>query len=126
VKPTIHPELTAFCTELTGITQEQVNGGIPIRDAIDRVHTFLEGLGIFNSEFSFLSCGDFDGNQMRRESLHKKFNIPSYLKRWINFKKVMPVHLLDPSKPKNDVTFVKDVKKPPVSGMPEMLSLCGL
>lgn len=62
VKPTIHPELTTFCTELTGITQEQVNGGIPIRDAIDRVHTFLEGLGIFNSEFAFLSCGDFDGN----------------------------------------------------------------
>ena len=118
--------LTPFCTELTGITQEQVNGGIPIREAIDRVHTFLEGLGVFNSEFVFLSCGDFDGNQIRRESLHKKFNIPNYMKRWINFKKVMPVHLLDPSRPKHEVTFVKDVRKPPVSGMTEMLDLCGL
>ena len=27
VKPTIDPELTEFCTELTGITQEQVDGG---------------------------------------------------------------------------------------------------
>ncbi len=86
----------------------------------------MEGLGVFDSEFAFLSCGDFDGNQIRRESLHKKFNIPNYMKRWINFKKVMPVHIFDPSKPKNDFTFVKDVRKPPVSGMPDMLNICGL
>jgi len=118
--------LTEFCTSLTGITQEQVDTGIPLRDAIDRVHTFLEGLGIFNSEFVFLSCGDFDGNQMRREALHKKMNIPNYLKRWINFKKVMPTYLFDPSRPKLDYKFVKDIKKPVVGGMPDMLSICGL
>ena len=62
VKPTIHPKLTDFCTELTGITQDQVDSGLPLRDALDRVHVFLENLGVFKSEFVFLSCGDFDGN----------------------------------------------------------------
>jgi hypothetical protein len=42
-----------------------------------------------------MSCGDFDGNQMRREALFKRFNVPNYLKRWINLKKVFPVHLFD-------------------------------
>ena len=53
-------------------------------------------------------------------------NIPNYLKRWINIKKVFPVHLFDKSRPKHDVVNVKDVKKPSVSGMPDMLKTCGL
>ena len=44
VKPTIHPKLTEFCTQLTGIKQEQVDAGIPLKEAIERVHSFLEGL----------------------------------------------------------------------------------
>lgn len=126
VKPTIHPKLTPFCTELTGITQEQVDGGIPLKEALGQVHTFLEGLGIFNHEFVFMSCGDFDGNQIRREAIHKKLHIPNYMKRWINLKKVFPVHLFDPSRPKATFNTVKDVKKPPVRGMPDMLELSGL
>jgi hypothetical protein len=35
-----------------------------------KINTFIKG--VFSSEFVFLSCGDFDGNQMRREALHKK------------------------------------------------------
>ena len=30
VKPVLDPQLTPFCTELTGITQEQVDGGVSI------------------------------------------------------------------------------------------------
>ena len=30
VKPTLDPQLTPFCTELTGIVQEQVDGGVDI------------------------------------------------------------------------------------------------
>ena len=30
VKPTIEPVLTPFCTELTGITQEQVDAGVSL------------------------------------------------------------------------------------------------
>ena len=73
-----------------------------------------------------MSCGDFDGNQIRREALHKGLHVPNYLKRWINLKKVFPVHLFDQSKPAHTVKLVKDVRKPPVSGMPHMLELCKL
>ncbi len=61
---------------------------------------------------------------MRREALHKKMNVPSYMKRWINFKKVFPVHLFDKSKPPTVINNIKDVRKPFVSGMTEMLDLC--
>jgi inhibitor of KinA sporulation pathway (predicted exonuclease) len=53
-------------------------------------------------------------------------NIPNYLKRWINIKKVFPVHLFDKSAPKHEVKLIKDVKKPPIKGMPHMLDLCKL
>ncbi len=58
---------------------------------------------------------------MRREALHKGLKIPNYLKRWINLKKVFPVHLFDKSRPAHEVKFIKDVKKPTVRGMPDML-----
>ena len=34
-----------------------------------------------------MSCGDFDGNHMRREAKKKQLIVPNYLKRWINLKK---------------------------------------
>ena len=57
---------------------------------MDQAHKFLEKEGILSSEFVFLSCGDFDGIQLRRESQSKGFAVPSYMKRWINIKKVFP------------------------------------
>ena len=34
IRPTLNKELSQFCTELTGITQQQVDGGIVIEEAI--------------------------------------------------------------------------------------------
>lgn len=50
--------------------------------------------------------------------MYKKFNVPSYLKRWINFKKVFPNHLFEKSMPEKKVKFIKDVKGPVIGGMP--------
>jgi hypothetical protein len=36
----------------------------------------------------FASCGDFDGNQMKREAQYKQYPVANYLRRWINLKKV--------------------------------------
>jgi inhibitor of KinA sporulation pathway (predicted exonuclease) len=36
VRPVVHAKLSAFCTELTGITQAQVDKGIPLKDCIAR------------------------------------------------------------------------------------------
>jgi len=72
------------------------------------VHKFLDKNGIFKSEFAFLSCGDFDGHKLRAEALHKNIKVPNYLKRWINVKKVFPVHLFDPQAVEKKITFIKD------------------
>ena len=98
VKPTIDPQLTDFCTELTGITQEQVDQGVTLDEALKQVHMFLGKNGLFKEEFVFMSCGDFDGNMLSREAKAKEFFVPNYLKRWINIKKTFPIHMFDETK----------------------------
>ena len=41
MKPVIHPEITQFCTDLTGISQEQVDNGILLSEAINNLEIFL-------------------------------------------------------------------------------------
>jgi len=91
-----------------------------LQEAIGQVHHFLESKGILSTEFVFLSCGDFDGRTMKRESKHKQFEVPNYLKRWINIKKVFQ-SALDFSDA-NTIYKIHTV----VSGMPEMLQKSGL
>ena len=74
-----------------------------LQEAISQVHEFLAKTGVLGTEFVFLSCGDFDGNTIRREAVFKGFDLPSYLKRWINIKKVFPVHLFDKTAVKKEV-----------------------
>jgi hypothetical protein len=49
-------------------------------------------MGLFEKEFAILTCGDFDGNLLRRETTLKKIHdkVPNYFKRTINVKKVWP------------------------------------
>lgn len=91
IKP-ITDKLTPFCTELTGITEDMVYGqDVPtFSEAMDQLHKFLIDKGIFQHECVFVSCGDYDGNQLKRECELKNVFRPNYLKRWINFKKVFP------------------------------------
>jgi len=41
IKPEVHPQLYPFCIELTGITQDKVDNGIPLKDALDKLEVFL-------------------------------------------------------------------------------------
>ena len=93
VKPTKYPELTEFCTELTGITQEQVDNGVSIETALFLFHEFLRKNNVLKSEYVLMSCGDYDAKALRREADYKKLFVPNYMKEWINIKKVFPLHL---------------------------------
>lgn len=42
VRPTERPKLTAFCTELTGITQDNVDSAPTLPTVLDRLYTFLQ------------------------------------------------------------------------------------
>eukprot|EP00356_Strombidium_inclinatum_P005107 CAMPEP_0170503964 /NCGR_PEP_ID=MMETSP0208-20121228/46460_1 /TAXON_ID=197538 /ORGANISM="Strombidium inclinatum, Strain S3" /LENGTH=294 /DNA_ID=CAMNT_0010783927 /DNA_START=310 /DNA_END=1190 /DNA_ORIENTATION=- len=134
VRPTLETGVTEFCTELTGIKSEQVSGAeVPtITEALERLHQHLSDFGMFQHEFVFMSCGDFDGNQMDREATHKGYPLPNYFKRWINLKKAFP--RLEKDQTLEEVkefdlwesSETINKARPTVSGMPSMLAACGL
>ena len=76
----------------------------------------------------FASCGDFDGNQIKRESQHKEFDVAVYLKRWINLKKVLPRDLTNAKEASAafDTYGTTNKIKPVMKGMEDMLKLYGL
>lgn len=88
-----------------------------------QVHEFLGKNGVLASEFIFASCGDFDGNQMKREATFKRLEVPSYLRRWINLKKVFNLGEANPAFSNPD--YIKKCK-PVSSGMTDMLQSCNL
>lgn len=66
VRPAKHPTLSAFCTELTGITQAQVDAGIPFPDALAALRAFA------GQEPVFCSWSDFDREQLFKDcALHR-------------------------------------------------------
>ncbi len=93
VRPVVHPRLTPFCTELTGITQEMVDG----EDVFERVYgDFLEWLSSetegFRLPFSFVTCGDWDlktmlPGQCRLSGLEPPGEGRPHFRRWVNVKR---------------------------------------
>jgi len=63
VRPVRNPELTTFCTELTGITQEDVDGVISFPSVYERFRSWAEQKGMDG----FCSWGRFDALQLRRD-----------------------------------------------------------
>lgn len=64
IKPVRHPTLTPFCTELTSITQQQVNHALNYAEAITAFKTWH--LAYKNS--LFCSWGDYDRKQFIQDS----------------------------------------------------------
>uniref|UniRef100_A0A4W5KG08 Exonuclease domain-containing protein n=1 Tax=Hucho hucho TaxID=62062 RepID=A0A4W5KG08_9TELE len=44
IQPQEHPILSDFCTELTGITQQQVEAGVPLHICLSRFSRWLQAL----------------------------------------------------------------------------------
>lgn len=129
IKPDVHPNLTQFCTDLTGITQEQIdNDGISLKDALYRHEIWLQEkrlipLHDFHDEdgssqdgmhsmhsFLYLTCGDWDlATCLPRQLKHSNDKTPNHFKKWLNVKK--------------EFTKLYGTK---ARGMAEMLGLLGL
>ena len=89
VQPVIHPKINPICTEITGITQDMVNGQPTLEEALQLLDSWMkkEGLLEKGKSFCFVTCGDWDlklGLPINCDYL--KILYPSYLKRWINIK----------------------------------------
>lgn len=63
VRPVRHPELTRFCTELTGITQDDVAGALPFGEALEAMKQWMYAFG----DSLFCSWGDYDRKQFLQD-----------------------------------------------------------
>jgi len=69
VRPIVHPRLTAFCTELTTITQADVDPAPGFAAAASRLAAFGEGA-------LFCSWGAYDRNQLERDARRHRVAMP--------------------------------------------------
>lgn len=63
VRPVRHSELTDFCTELTGITQESVSSAPPFREGLEAMKEWMYAFG----DSLFCSWGDYDRKQFLQD-----------------------------------------------------------
>lgn len=85
VKPSYDPKLSEFCKNLTGITQEQVDGGVSLSEALKMHQKFMSKY--HNSVF--VTCGDWDLKTMLpKDAWNNHLNVPNMYSKWINVKRV--------------------------------------
>jgi inhibitor of KinA sporulation pathway (predicted exonuclease) len=63
VHPVRHPELTEFCTELTGIIQSDIVKAPPYREALETMKQWMYAFG----DSLFCSWGDYDRKQFLQD-----------------------------------------------------------
>ncbi|KAM4583837.1 ERI1 exoribonuclease 2 [Odontesthes bonariensis] len=105
VQPQEHPILSEFCTELTGITQVQVEAGIPLQICLSRFNRWLQSLQLeagvaFPNKrqacsepspsqklCAFLTWSDWDlGVCLQYECKRKQLHKPDVLNSWIDLR----------------------------------------
>lgn len=90
VQPEVHAQLTPFCTELTGIIQEMVDGKPNLQETLKMVDAWMLEQGLLDAEVNslFVTCGDWDLKTMLPTQC-KYFNLekPAYFSKWLNIKK---------------------------------------
>ncbi|XP_034455964.1 ERI1 exoribonuclease 2 [Hippoglossus hippoglossus] len=105
VQPQEHPTLSEFCTELTGITQMQVEAGIPLRICLSRFCRWLQNLQLEKGVVfpnkqqkcsstspsqklcTFLTWSDWDlGVCLQYECKRKQLHKPESLNSWIDLR----------------------------------------
>ena len=97
VQPTAHPVLTAFCTQLTGITQEMVANQPTLPDVMIRFHQWMDMNGLLAPEVKscFVTCGDWDLLKMLPlQCSYLRIPIPDYFRQWVNIQCVFHPRLV--------------------------------
>lgn len=81
IKPVVESELSEFCTELTSITQNQVDKAPYFGEAF---HDFMEWIG--DEPFRFCSWGNYDLVQLQKDCARHNMEFPQSLMNHINLK----------------------------------------
>ncbi|KAH7107021.1 exonuclease RNase T and DNA polymerase III [Auriculariales sp. MPI-PUGE-AT-0066] len=114
IRPILQPELTPFCTELTGIQQETVAAAEPFDQVWDRFTTFMtEKLPADSTSYTFLTCGDWDLKTMLPLQLsHIGIRtMPNDMRTWLNIKVVFS-RVKSVQRPKGMVSMLNSLKLP--------------
>lgn len=88
VRPVENPELPAFTTRLTSLTQADVEAGETLDEVLRRLGAWLRDQGA--EDALPVTCGDWDlGTMLSKECKRKGFDdfVPPALKRWCNVKR---------------------------------------
>jgi inhibitor of KinA sporulation pathway (predicted exonuclease) len=99
VRPQHHPRLSAFCRDLTGITQRDVDGADPFPAVLERHLAWLRShrLAVSSEDaegpsFVLATCGDWDLGTMFpnqcRDAIPPAPLLPRPFRRWVNVKQV--------------------------------------
>ena len=87
LRPTQHPRLSAFCTRLTGITQEQVDAGVPLAAALEAHTAFLRAHGLLHGageapRFAVATWSEWDCKVMlESETRWRRIQPPDHFRR---------------------------------------------
>lgn len=102
VRPVINPELTLFCTELTGIMQSTVDQADSTEKVMENWIDWMKRTGLIGdnlemkTEFAFATCGNFDvkflSSIINNIYYNNNLESPIYFKEWINVKKTFVNH----------------------------------
>ncbi|XP_003745801.1 ERI1 exoribonuclease 3 [Galendromus occidentalis] len=87
VRPDVHPELSDFCTELTGIMQSMVEDQPNLEETLKLFEKWLEDNGL-NTENSIpVTFGNWDlATALKRQCSYLGIDVPPILQQWINIK----------------------------------------
>lgn len=93
VMPTEHPRLSAFCTQLTGINQHQVEAGIPLATCLVLYNQWLDEVtkiyGLLPGAFTCCTWSDWDLNLcLENECRRKQVRKPISLNAWVDIRAV--------------------------------------
>jgi inhibitor of KinA sporulation pathway (predicted exonuclease) len=88
VRPVVQPQLSAFCTQLTSITQQDVEGSPGFVEAIARFEAWIaQCQAQFGAIDAWGSWGDYDRKQFERNAQLVNVPAPAFLAmQHINFK----------------------------------------
>jgi inhibitor of KinA sporulation pathway (predicted exonuclease) len=87
VRPVAHPQLTPFCSRLTGIPQASVSAAPLFPEVLAR---FAEwGRTHCGVDSLVVTCGDWDlANLLPRQCAQHRLEVPAWADRWVNLKKL--------------------------------------
>ncbi len=72
VRPVRHPELTEFCTELTGITQDNVASAPLFAESLEEMKNWMYAF----DDAIFCSWGDYDRKQFMQDCSYHQLGYP--------------------------------------------------